>query len=168
MQKLYIGFGDTTVLGMIDHLRLKTAIKMTTAQKHKYRTTEYNNPWDLTTSITAYFTQLDRFQLSLGDPGIATSGGATDVGRAPEVLHRQVAGMQTMFRDDGETIAIQGGSASCPRDSSSKGRRRVTGNVICDATGATRQTDCSDGSNKQGQHGCNDGTDECDGSRKRR
>jgi hypothetical protein len=29
LKKLYIGFGDTTVLGMIDHLHLKTAIKMT-------------------------------------------------------------------------------------------------------------------------------------------
>ena len=61
------------VLGMINHLRLKTAIKMTTPQKHEYRTTGYNNPWDPTTSITAYFTQLDRFQVSLGNHRIATS-----------------------------------------------------------------------------------------------
>jgi hypothetical protein len=73
LKKLYIGFGDTTVLGMINQLRLKTAIKMTTAQKHKYRTMGYNNLWDPTTSITAYFTQLDRFQVSLGNRGIATS-----------------------------------------------------------------------------------------------
>jgi hypothetical protein len=65
--------GDTTVLGMIDHLCLKTAIKMMTAQKHEYRTMGYNNPWDPTTSITAYFTQLDRFQVSLGNREIATS-----------------------------------------------------------------------------------------------
>ncbi len=31
LRNLFIGFGDTTVLGVIDHLRLKTAIKMTTA-----------------------------------------------------------------------------------------------------------------------------------------
>ncbi len=73
LKKLYIGFGDSTVLKMIDHLCLKTAIKMTTAQKHKYKTMRYNNPWDPTTSITAYFTQLDRFQVSLGNRGIATS-----------------------------------------------------------------------------------------------
>ncbi len=73
LKKLYIGFGDTTVLGMIDHLCLKTVIKMTTAQKHDYRTMGYNNPWDPTTSITAYFMQLDRFQVSLGNHGIATS-----------------------------------------------------------------------------------------------
>jgi hypothetical protein len=59
---------------MIDHLRLKMVIQMTMAQKHKYRTTGYNNPWDATTSITAYyFMQLDRFQVSLGNHGIATS-----------------------------------------------------------------------------------------------
>ncbi len=33
----------------------------------------YNNPWDPTTSITAYFTQLDCFQISLGNRGIVTS-----------------------------------------------------------------------------------------------
>jgi hypothetical protein len=58
---------------MIDHLCFKTAIKMMTAQKHEYRTTGYNNPWDPTTSIPAYFTQLNHFQVSLGDRGIATS-----------------------------------------------------------------------------------------------
>ena len=67
LKKLYIGFGDTTVLQMINHLRLKTAIKMTTAQKHEYKTAGYNNQWDPTTSITAYFMQLDRFQVQLVD-----------------------------------------------------------------------------------------------------
>ena len=71
-KKQYTGFGDTTVLQMIDHLCLKTAIRMTTAQK--IETNGYNTPWDPTTSITAYFTQLDRFQVLLpGDRGIATS-----------------------------------------------------------------------------------------------
>ncbi len=73
LKKLYIGFGDSTVLKIINHLCLKMAIKMTTAQKHEYKTMGYNNPWDPTTSITAYFTQLDRFQVSLDDCGIATS-----------------------------------------------------------------------------------------------
>jgi hypothetical protein len=36
LKKQYIGFGDTTVLAMINHLHLKTAIWMTTAQKYKY------------------------------------------------------------------------------------------------------------------------------------
>ena len=61
------------MLGMIVHLCLKTSIKTTTTQKHEYRTTGYNNPWDPTTRITVDFTQLDLFQVSLGNHGIATS-----------------------------------------------------------------------------------------------
>ncbi len=62
-----------TVLLMIDHLCQKTAIKIMIVQKHEYKATRYINPWDPTTSITAFFTQLDRFQVSLGNCGIATS-----------------------------------------------------------------------------------------------
>jgi hypothetical protein len=58
---------------MINHLPQKTAIKMTTVQKHKYKATGYNNTWDPTTSITAYFTQLDWLQVSFSNWGIATS-----------------------------------------------------------------------------------------------
>ena len=64
LKKQYIGFGDSTILMMLDHLRKKTAIKMTTAQKHEYKIAGYNAPWDPTTSITAYFTLLNRFQIS--------------------------------------------------------------------------------------------------------
>ncbi len=46
---------------------------MTTAQKHEYKTSGYNTPWDPTLSITAYFTHLDCFQISLGNRSIATS-----------------------------------------------------------------------------------------------
>jgi hypothetical protein len=73
LKKQYIGFDNWTVLSMINHLCQKTTIKMTTVQKHEYKATGYNNPWDPTTSITAYLTQLDRFQVSLGTCGIATS-----------------------------------------------------------------------------------------------
>ncbi len=59
-------------LAMIDHLCLKTVIKMTMAQKHKHKTTGYYNPWDPTMNITAYFTQLNCFQVSLGNCSIAT------------------------------------------------------------------------------------------------
>jgi hypothetical protein len=61
------------VLAMIGNLHLKPAIKTTTTQKHKYKTMGDNNPWDPTTSITAYFTQLDSFLVSLGNRSIATS-----------------------------------------------------------------------------------------------
>jgi hypothetical protein len=73
LKKQYIGFGNTTVLAMIDHLCLKKAIRMTTTQKYKYKTNWYNTPWDPTTSITAYFTLLDCFQVLLGDRGITMS-----------------------------------------------------------------------------------------------
>ncbi len=72
LKKQYIGFGDSTVLAMIGHLHLKMAIKMTTAQKHKYKTTGYNNPWDPIKSITAYCTQLDWFQVLLGNCSTVT------------------------------------------------------------------------------------------------
>jgi hypothetical protein len=73
LKKQYISFGDVMVLEMIDHLHLKTAIRMTTAQKYEYNTNGYSTPWVPKTSITVYFILLDRFQVSLGNRGIATS-----------------------------------------------------------------------------------------------
>jgi hypothetical protein len=64
------------------HCMPKTAIKMTTAQKHEYKTNGYNNTWNPTTSITAYFTdayftELDWFQVSLSNHSNATSNAET-------------------------------------------------------------------------------------------
>ncbi len=73
LKKEYIGFGDTTVLAMINNLRLKTSIRMTTAQKYEYKTYRYNTPWNPMTSMTAYFMLLDCFQASLGNRRIAMS-----------------------------------------------------------------------------------------------
>ncbi len=73
LKKQYIGFGGTTILSILDHLHQKTAIRMTTVQKYEYKNAGFNAPWDLTTSITAYFTSLKCFQISLGNRGIATS-----------------------------------------------------------------------------------------------
>jgi hypothetical protein len=73
LKKQYIGFDDPMVLAMIDHLRLKTAIRMTTAQKYEYKTNGYNTPWDPKMSMTAYFLLPDCFQVLLGNRGIATS-----------------------------------------------------------------------------------------------
>jgi hypothetical protein len=58
-KKQFIGFGNTAVLAMIDHLGLKMAIRMTNAQKYEYKTNGYNTPLDPMTSITAYFTLLN-------------------------------------------------------------------------------------------------------------
>ena len=73
LKKQYINFGDETVQSMILHLRTKTAIKMTTSQKYEYKDAGYKTAWDPTTSISAYFTQLEKFKNSLADRGIATS-----------------------------------------------------------------------------------------------
>jgi hypothetical protein len=58
---------------MILHLQEKMAIKMTTSQKIEYKAEGYGKQWDPTTSITAYFTSLDKFRTSLANQGIATS-----------------------------------------------------------------------------------------------
>jgi hypothetical protein len=50
-----------TIHLMILHLREKTEIKMTTYQKFEYKVEGYRRQWDPTTSITAYFTGLDKF-----------------------------------------------------------------------------------------------------------
>jgi len=107
LKKFYIGFGDTTVIGMIDHLRLKTAIKMTTAQKHEYRTMGYNTPWDPTTSITAYFTQLDRFQVSLGDRGIATSEDEKTMAAGAQMWNSKMFTKDQMVAWENKTAAQQ-------------------------------------------------------------
>ena len=73
LKKQYINFGDATIHSMILHLRKKTAIKMTTSQKFEYKSEGYGKQWDPTTSITAYFTALDKFCPSLTDRGISTS-----------------------------------------------------------------------------------------------
>jgi hypothetical protein len=58
---------------MILHLWEKTAIKMTTSQKFEYKAKRYGKQWDLMTSITAYFTSLNKFRTSLADRGIMIS-----------------------------------------------------------------------------------------------
>jgi hypothetical protein len=73
LKKQYISFGNMTVLAMIEHLRLKMAIRMMNAQKCEYKMNGYNTPWDPTMSITAYFSLLDCFQVLLGNCEIATS-----------------------------------------------------------------------------------------------
>ncbi len=95
------------MLGLIDHLCLKTAIKMTTAQKHKYRTTGYNNPWDPITSITVYFTQLDCFQVSLSDRGIATSKEEKTMGAGAQMWNSKIITEDQMVAWENRTVAQQ-------------------------------------------------------------
>jgi hypothetical protein len=107
LKKLYIGFGDSTVLKMIDHLRLKMAIKMTMAQKHEYKTMAYNNPWDPTRSITAYFTQLNCFQVSLGDRGIATSKAKKTMAAGAQMWQSEMFTEDQMVAWENKTAAQQ-------------------------------------------------------------
>jgi hypothetical protein len=53
------------------------------------------------------------------------------MGSAPEVFHQKVTKTQAIFLNGCKTIVIQRGSASCSRDSSSQGRRRVAGKTVC-------------------------------------
>jgi hypothetical protein len=92
---------------MIDHLRLKTAIRMTTAQKFEYKTNGYNTPWDPTTSITAYFTQLDRFQVSLGDRGIATSDQEKTMAAGAQMWQSEMFTEDQMVAWENRTSATQ-------------------------------------------------------------
>ncbi len=73
LKKQYINFGNATVHSMILYLHEKMAIKMTTSQKFEYKAEGYRKQWDPTTSITAYFTSLNRFQTSLTNHSITTS-----------------------------------------------------------------------------------------------
>jgi hypothetical protein len=73
LKKQYINFGDATIHSMILYLQKKMAIKMTTSQKFEHKTKGYAKRWDPTTSITAYFTGLDKFHTSLANRGILSS-----------------------------------------------------------------------------------------------
>ncbi len=67
LKKQYINFGNGTIHSMILHVQEKTAIKMTMSQKFKCKAEGYGKQWDPTTSITAYFTGLDKFHTSLAN-----------------------------------------------------------------------------------------------------
>jgi hypothetical protein len=61
LKKQYINFGNATIHSMILHLCEETAIIMTISQKFECKAEGYRKQWDLTTSIMAYFTGLDKF-----------------------------------------------------------------------------------------------------------
>jgi hypothetical protein len=73
LKKQYINFGDATIHSITQHLCEKMAIKMTTSQKFEYKAEGCGKQWDPTTSITTYFTGLNKFQTSLADHGVAIS-----------------------------------------------------------------------------------------------
>ncbi len=73
LKNQYINFRDATIHSMILHLQEKMAIKMRTSQKFEYKSKGYAKQWDPTSSITAYFTGLNKFRTSLANCGISTS-----------------------------------------------------------------------------------------------
>ena len=77
------------------------------AQKHEYRTTGYNNLWVPTTSITAYFTQLNCFQVSLGDHGIATSKEEITMVAGVEMWNIEMFTKDQMVAWENKTVAQQ-------------------------------------------------------------
>jgi hypothetical protein len=73
LKKQYINYGDGTIHSMIQHIWEKMAIKMTISQKFEYKAEGSGKQCDPRTSITAYFTGLNKFRTSLADRSIATS-----------------------------------------------------------------------------------------------
>jgi hypothetical protein len=88
-------------------LCLKTAIRMTTAQKFEYKTNGYNTLRDPTTSITAYFTQLDHLQVSLGDRGIATSDQEKTMAAGAQMWQSKMFTEDQMIAWENRTSATQ-------------------------------------------------------------
>jgi hypothetical protein len=80
---------------------------MTTAKKHEYKTMGYNNLWDPTTSITAYFTQLNRFQVSLGNRGIATSKAEKTMAAGAQMWQSEMFKEDQMVAWENKTAAQQ-------------------------------------------------------------
>jgi hypothetical protein len=72
LKKQCINFGDATIHSMIPHQLEKAAIKMTMSRK-LYKAEGYRKQWDPATSITAYFTVLDKFCTLLTNCSISTS-----------------------------------------------------------------------------------------------
>jgi hypothetical protein len=81
----------------------------------------------------------------------------TNVGGTPNILHREVAEAKAILGNNGKTIVIQGGSATCTRDSSSQIGRQNTGDAVCNAARPARKADWENGRNKQIKHGRRDG-----------
>ncbi len=85
----------------------------------------------------------------------------TNVAGTPDILHREGARAKAILNNNSKTIAIQGGSATCTRDSSSQRGRLNTGIAVHDSAGPDYEADCANGGNKQDKHGHNRGANIC-------
>jgi hypothetical protein len=66
-----------------------------------------------------------------------------NVGGTPDILQREVDGAKAILGNNGKTIAVKGGSATCTRDSSSQRGRQNTGDVVCNAARPACAADCA-------------------------
>ncbi len=92
---------------MILHLREKTEIKMTTYQKFEYKVEGYRRQWDPTTSITAYFTGLDKFWTSLADHSITASIDEMTMAAGARMWESKMSTKEQMIVWDNKTAAQQ-------------------------------------------------------------
>ena len=74
---------------------------------HFVQSRNYYNPWDPTTSITAYFTQLDQFQVSLGDCGIAMSEEEKTMAAGAQMWNSKMFTKDQMVAWENKTAAQQ-------------------------------------------------------------
>ena len=73
LKKRFVGYGAETPHSMIQYLRTKTCIKMTTLEKDNFKREGYSRQWDVTKSITHFFKSLDNLTIRLESRNIATS-----------------------------------------------------------------------------------------------
>ena len=59
---------------MMQHIRKKTCIKMTTLEKANFKVNGHNTPWDTTSDINIYWKYLDELTTKIEARNIATSG----------------------------------------------------------------------------------------------
>ena len=73
LKQRFVKYLKTSPKQMIEHLRKKTCIKMTTLEKDKYKTSGYSAQWDTSRNITLYWKSLDEHTVRLKARNIATS-----------------------------------------------------------------------------------------------
>ena len=73
LKQRFVKYLKTSPKQMMEHLRKKTCIKMTTLEKDRYKTSGYSAQWDTTRNIALYWKSLDEHTVRLKARNIATS-----------------------------------------------------------------------------------------------
>ncbi len=73
LKKCFIGYGGSTLKGMIAHVQKNLCIKLTTKECTAFKTQGYTEPWDTTKSMSAYLKYLEDFKARLDNHGIKMS-----------------------------------------------------------------------------------------------